>query len=706
MRLDEIKISGIGGFSEPTTFRLQPGTNVLLGPNGSGKTAITWALVSLFGEAPGSNNFVREDASSALVEIEASHQGQRVLVRKDLVNDTGLVHLHGEDTPRYEGAASEPGFTDCLGSFFGEAYLGFWQRFGFMMQNAETRDLLEEAVSPLDDSDVRVMEDIEREMEYLVGGEEEASMGQVQILQEELSRKENALANWGKTSDVVASQKARLEELEEEVEDAEQSAEAREEVYANLTRFYELSQERVRMQGSLQGLRDRRDAVKRDVEAFESARRALEEDYGDFLNAGTELEDALQVWTDGTNQLHEVQRKIHLARQNISNTPKPNTSRKGLTTGLGLGGVGYLGCLGAGAGDLGMMVGPLLAIMGFGAVWAKNRSVEMMHRSRREEIESLEEEEKSIERLIEDAKKNMGKLGTLGHPMSIRRGVIQYWKARERITELRERRDAHPPLSEVIDDYEDRLEQLRVVDKESKDLVARASYLAGMNGAKDSLAGEVDMAKSQSEMSRSRADRLSAQRDQLRKEIRELQDETPSRGHMEREADDLRERFSFQQNRAEAFELALGVLQEVSESHREGFEEAVCEAASGYLSTFTNNSFTAVRLGDERELEISGPNGDWETHQHLSGGVKDKLDLALMLATSSLVAEGDPWPVVLDERFLLWDRNGLEDVKASLRAYTEQGGQVLLLTHDDSFGSWCESPIQISGSSAPSKEAA
>jgi DNA repair exonuclease SbcCD ATPase subunit len=702
VRIDRIRLSGVGGFPKPREIAVGEGLTVIVGSNGSGKTALTWALAAAFtGRGPTDTGYRIPEAAECLVDVALSDGDRSYRLRRDLLAEHVRFTDAGTGESIFEGAAAqgtdgETRFWECLDDAFGTGFVRYWLRTAILTQSAPVEPgLLALREGSAGAQEEIVLSELREEHESLVGGNGDGfGGGQIDLVEEELERKRAARARWASSAAEIEAQAARLAMAEAEWEEAEKAAIERENVYENLARYYDLLRERSRLEEDLKKLREERDVVRGHVEAVEHAEQGLEEEYGEFLNLGVDLEDALQAWTDATARLHENQRRIHLTRQGIAALPRTNTARNGAIVAVGLGVLGWLACLGAGAARLGPLIGPLIGALGYGFVWAKDRGVENLRQSKRAEIEELEMESNEVEDVIAKAKASMGKLGSKGHPMSIRRGIIQYLKAREEAERLRVERDAHPSLHEVVDSYERALEALKSADKETRDLIDKARYLANMNGPEDSLAGEVDMAKSQSEASRARADRLREACEAVRADIRRLDGNADSLGHLERECAEFEERRRFLTRRARALAAAITGLEEASSEFRDGYQTRMAERAGRLLREFTGGRFQAVRFADDRRPEAAAAGGEWVPQSRLSRGVLDQLDLAIRLAGSEEIA-GARWPLVLDEIFLLWDQPSLPHAEDMLTGYVRRGGQVVVLSHDPVFTSWGDAVVHL-----------
>lgn len=126
-------------------------------------------------------------------------------------------------------------------------------------------------------------------------------------------------------------------------------------------------------------------------------------------------------------------------------------------------------------------------------------------------------------------------------------------------------------------------------------------------------------------------------------------------------------------------------VREFQGSYRQRLEELV----SGHVARLTAREGRAVRLGADFTVEVLEPDGAAVPPERLSRGAQDQLLLALRLAIADHVADDVRLPLVLDDPFLGWDAERLEQLRASLERVARER-QVLLLSVDPRFESWGE----------------
>ena len=503
-----------------------------------------------------------------------------------------------------------------------------------------------------------------------------------------MQRKQRELSTWSDRARQLGDAATALAEAESQLQEAERATEARDVVFDTLLRFRDLTEEYDQLSADLSELERERDEVKVQVETVEKANKALEHKYGEFMNAGSDLEDSLQAWTEAEARLHELERREHLTRQDLESQPRTQTSRNGSLMAAVLGAFGWFACMGAGVTTAGFLVAPLCAVVGYLAVWAKDRSVATLKRSRRAELAGIEEEKNEVRDIIAAARRPLGDLGKMDNPALIRRTVVEYWKAREEVEKLRRGLDQKPTLRDAFDAYEAKLERRREVDREIGGLIAGAPYLDGLDADRRSLDGEVEMARAQREATLGLKSRLEREAEAARTEAENRRNDTPALSRLERDLHELSWRRDEIQRRADAAALAVEVAENVLSAYSERRERKLREWAGSFLLDLTDGKYTAVRFNEHHRPEALRADGTWVPGDRLSRGLTAQLSLALDLAE---VRRGSEWlPLLLDDPFAGWDAEPRTRALELLRRHAEKGGQVILLARDEFDPDWAD----------------
>jgi DNA repair exonuclease SbcCD ATPase subunit len=94
------------------------------------------------------------------------------------------------------------------------------------------------------------------------------------------------------------------------------------------------------------------------------------------------------------------------------------------------------------------------------------------------------------------------------------------------------------------------------------------------------------------------------------------------------------------------------------------------------------------------------------SEQRLSCGLRERLEFALRVAKAREWAGARNFSIVLDETFAAWDDAGRDGARNILAGLAEQGGQVILLSHDARFAEWAQEVIRLGEPRRPGRDAA
>jgi len=123
------------------------------------------------------------------------------------------------------------------------------------------------------------------------------------------------------------------------------------------------------------------------------------------------------------------------------------------------------------------------------------------------------------------------------------------------------------------------------------------------------------------------------------------------------------------------------------------YRERLEELASSHFANLTARPGRAVRLLDDFGVEVLEAGGEAVPPERLSRGAQDQLVLALRLAIADHVADDVRLPLVLDDPFLNWDAERLEQLRGGLERLARER-QVVLLSHSTVFEAWGEAVRQ------------
>lgn len=127
---------------------------------------------------------------------------------------------------------------------------------------------------------------------------------------------------------------------------------------------------------------------------------------------------------------------------------------------------------------------------------------------------------------------------------------------------------------------------------------------------------------------------------------------------------------------AEALKLAAATIRDVSKQVYQQYSGRLNRRVSSILSEITQGRYTSVFLDDQLNVRIHTPEKLLEIRQ-LSRGTMEQIYFALRMAAGELLSRDEPFPVILDEAFAMYDEERLEQTLCWLN---DSGKQVLLFT--------------------------
>ncbi len=680
------------------------GLGVILGGSESGKTRLASVLFeTLFGPRLG----CRPEGCAPILGVAAwaevtFHVGPRrfVLRRGFLRGSVLLVEECAEGgstkTVWFKGTSSDPGheaaWRRALHGLLGVSHGGVWADSGFVLQgelalragstgnpggegggHAEAREAL--AV-------------LESENRALVGGAGSGRPGTLDETRAELEQRRGEAAQWEERAARLWSLEEERERLESERAQAEQESAEQEEMLQNLKRFEDLTQDRTRLEETLGQLRGEQNRIRKQVEAVEAGETRLEADFADFLDAPGDLEECVHGWSESAARLRDVEVDLARIEDVIASLPRSHARRTGLLAAAALGALAWLACLGADAMTVGFILAPFLAAGGYGAVWYLDRNTQKMRLRQEQDLVRLSAEHDEVARREREARAGLGRLSRLGDPSALRAAYRRYTEARGTLDRARTARDSHRPLLEVVDAYEQVFADLQLLDTQTRDLVARARYLSGLDANAQVLAVEMEKARGRGEAAVARCARAAEALVDVQGEMARLESEVPAPGWLAEDLVRLEARAERLDRRAEATRIAVGVLQECIREFQDEFLDRLAERASVHLAALTDNRFTEVRFGSVERIEARQAVGEWCEDVRLSGVTRNALHLAVRIAIAEGVSGDRALPIVLDEPCAAWDDERLAAAHRAFAALARAGRQVVVLSADERLAAW------------------
>lgn len=703
MWIKKLTVHGLGPFQDERSLSFTQGVNVVFGGNESGKTTLVEALYGAFYGLPVNSPILTSD-NPARVKVEFESEAGHFVLERDFVSrDVSLMEKKGrtlsavfqgtlEDTERGEEWARA--LEHCALTHEADV----WLNSGLVRDGDLNADLEGPVRALMNSKRVGEHDDVlgrmEARLDALVAPEGR-SPGQLDEVRRELEFKREELSQWEENAVGVENARAEFEASRQEETEAKREVGEQETALANLSRFEQLSRDRIRLEETLVDLRDERDRIRSHVEAVEKGEKRLEEEFSVFLDAPTDIEDIIQLWTDASNRVQSVDRDLNRARTALAEVPATNTARNGGIAAVVLVALGALACWGAGALALAFFLSPLLGTAGFGGVWYLDRNAGKLRAARETELTRLMTERENVLEIQKEARRDLGSLLTTEDPAELRRQFRAYLQARNGVEQARSVCASHPPLSEVVNNYEKVFGELQLLDTQIRDLVAQAHYLSGIDSNDETLTKRVEAVRAAREAARDRRENLAKRGEELAAEISRREAALVTPGHLGEDVAALERREAELAGEAGALQVAVTVLREAVESYQGDHLGRIARLAGNHLGRFTEDRYRELRFtGDVSSLQVK--NGDrWSGMSRVSRIVRDQLSLALRFSVAEALDGKAAFPLVLDEAFPGWDDRRLSQAQAAVAEMATSGRQSIVLSTDARLSSWVKKPVEL-----------
>jgi DNA repair exonuclease SbcCD ATPase subunit len=706
MWIERLSLGGIGPFREEREFVLTPGTTLLRGGNESGKTTVARTAAAVFFGFPASPRVHREEGARGEILFHLGERAYR-LTREFDPDRVRLAEEPGEVL--FEGGLDDPGKMDAyrrvLDGLLGADAEGVWRRAG-LVEDGALATRLDDAVrawlsgNPGGRHDTVVAE-LERELSRVEGADGKGAGGELAGIREELAAKRSEFERGREGVGRLLALLTELEEREGERSAAESVTREREDTLQNLVRFEHLTRERERLENVLVELRDERDRIRGNLETQEQARALLESEYADFLNAPEDVEEGIQTWIEAAQRVQTVDRELERVTAAMAEVPRARTLPTGIAASVGLGLLAWLAAIGAGAPKLAPILIPVFAGAGFFLAWVLGRNADRVHRSHEEETRRLEKERADAAAIQEGARKLLGKLADYDNPAVLRRQFRGYMDLQEKLERSRRGTSVVRPLSEVMDAYEEVMSELQVLDTETRDLVAAARYLSGMDASPRVLGDRMDGVRRDQEQAEAKSRELEERVVALRKELEGLDGCRIAPGRLGEDIAALETRERELLARGAALRTAVETLRDAVSGYQEGHLDRVASRASALLDRLTGGRYSALRFDRDLAPQVKGDDG-WVGLDRLSRGAADQIHFALR---ASLCEDGEPGrtcPLILDEPFRGWDDARLDGAREVLERLAEGDRQCVVLSSDPRLRAWEWATRSLDGTESPS----
>jgi uncharacterized protein YhaN len=342
---------------------------------------------------------------------------------------------------------------------------------------------------------------------------------------------------------------------------------------------------------------------------------------------------------------------------------------------------------------LGFILFPVVFGGGLTVTWVCSRNGTRVNQEEEERRIRKAAEMDALDKDLRKIKESVQVLGSFETPASLRRQFRGFLASQEKREQSRSLASEQRPLSEVVDAYERTLSDLQVVDAQTREMVAEANYLAGMDAKREALAEELRRVRSKRNEPESRREELEDKIRALNAERKELEAGLASPGELLDAIADLdREEAAIIQRRT-ALTVAVKAFRRALEEEPEDALGLVLEHASSLLRRLSQDHCTAVRLDGDQEPEVE-MNGVWHGPESLSRRSQDQMWLAIRLAAHEEAGER-ALPIILDEPFAGWDDARLGCAHEIVGEIVEAGRQVILLSADRRLAAWTRNVLPL-----------
>lgn len=519
--------------------------------------------------------------------------------------------------------------------------------------------------------------------------------GKIVRCQSEIERLEPELANLRERVEKVEKARLELVTLRQELSDIEGPLKLKKEL---------LEKNRQRLQVE-QNIATYKQEYQRLEETLEGARNILKEiDEGEREEQGIVQNLSAVPGFNDIKAVGEVRRKlseIRISQKSIHGDMQRRTqeiqvlsqeieskkfakalnSRILLVAGLILTLLGAVGLFFTVASVGGMVLGLLMVIA---HMWAK--SVLSHFRTKydglRERIDSME---KALEKLDIEEKETLGRVGCMSADEFTARDA-EYERLREAAAESERRLESY--RNQLLGKIGNR--RLEVIENEGRDvrLKLRLEEDRLTEDLKSSALDGERYAALQSE-----AASLAAKAENLTEKMKrcswtiESAEENPEEVvALEEKRENLREMLVLEQDKLRIYQLVRDFVNRARDETLRSARGVLESEVQHHFSTFTRGKYTKVKLSSgELQFQIySNEKGDWAYPEELSGGAIDQFYLACRIALVRLLYGDSRPPLILDDPFINFDPERLNETLKYLKRLS-QDYQIILLTLGDTY---------------------
>lgn len=166
-------------------------------------------------------------------------------------------------------------------------------------------------------------------------------------------------------------------------------------------------------------------------------------------------------------------------------------------------------------------------------------------------------------------------------------------------------------------------------------------------------------------------------KEKLRWEFSKLEESIADYAKKRAMRDELMERRKKEEVELTAIDISIQTIQELASSIHDDFGEKLNRAISEISTAFTLGNCYDVKVDEKLNMKIV-KGSEYVSMEYLSAGTMEQLYLALRLVTAELLLKDREMPLILDDAFVYYDDNRLEETICKLATHTTQ--QILIFT--------------------------
>lgn len=694
MFIRRLSITGFGCLRD-VAWEFPPGGLVILGPNESGKsTLVVCTEALLFGYQPRrARPWQPWEGAEFVGELELGDENGCLYIRRSFANNQTTVtrrDSQGNIIDQPLGPVRLP----PRGTTHERALYGSWLSAAIGLDSA---DLFRRTLYvPQGNLEVEVGQIDAVLRSYMTGGgldveavgqalaerrrsvaklasEGRANPGELDEVRVELERTRAELAQ-------AREREARFEQLRTDLSDLQSKLDAQQTEHDRLDHLLKTADRAGQLQEKVSGLEELLAGYTREREQ-DAGRRDKVAQLASQLEEGQDLVESAETIRRTLGDWERARDAAQVARERLAALVEAGEVGGHGVIAAGIGGLvgGVLGVILAGwpGGLVGVVVGLALGfVLGW---WLLVQRPRLAERSLRQQDLSAAEEE------FRQAGEGLAQ--------------IVPRVPREQFPGLREHLEGLQLLARQKADLETALLSDEAVQELATQAKARSADLEAAKkdlGALDQVLSQADLSeRTKLQAARDRWKVLGGELETGRGRLQALREEAAElRGAQKRpaavvaeEVEELEERERELASRFQGLSLAEEVWAEAVGQFQETYLERYAERVGAWLQHLSGGGYGEVRIHPQagapeaRRVE----DGRWIPVDRLSRGASDRLYLALRLALAEVMGEqGVMGPLILDDPFVTFDAERLEDAFETLRRVAERR-QVILLAHDEQY---------------------